>query len=501
MEGTMPNWLQKRAALTPDRTALIFEGQSLSFKELYEEAYRAAGNLTANDIGKDQLIAVLLPNHIDTVVILYALQMLGTKTLILNTRLTSDELAWQLNDSGCGVLITDESSHEKTEKFSSLAVNPLKILTKTELDDISNHKPTILNEFNLNEVTTIMYTSGTTGNPKGVLQTYGNHWWSAIASALNLGLSEKDRWLCAVPIFHISGYSILMRSQIYGIGVVLHTGFDEAKVIEDLKEYQVSIMSVVSTMLTRITEKVSDGASFPDLRCMMLGGGPAPLPLLEKCLSKQIPVFQTYGMTETSSQFATLSPEYSLEKSGSAGKALFPNQIQIIGTDGEVCANGKEGEIVVKGPNVTPGYLNKPEITAEKIQDGWFYTGDIGYLDEAGFLYVLDRRSDLIISGGENIYPAEIEGTLLDQQGIEDAGVIGMDDEKWGQVPVAFLVKSLGSSLTIADIERFCRQKLAGYKVPKKFLFVNELPRNASRKLLRKTLREWFEEEPGTGEY
>ncbi|GAE46119.1 O-succinylbenzoic acid-CoA ligase [Mesobacillus boroniphilus JCM 21738] len=408
----------------------------------------------------------------------------------MNNRLTPEELSWQLGDSEAKVLVYETRFEDKVSEINS----GIRKIGTDEWSQLQEKTVSILEEYNLDDVTTIMYTSGTTGNPKGVMQTYGNHWWSANASALNLGLHEQDKWLCTVPIFHISGYSILMRSQIYGMPVVLHSSFEEKKVIEDIQRYKISIMSVVSTMLRRLLDELGTGRLPNSFHCMLLGGGPAPLPLLESCIDKEIPVFQTYGMTETSSQFATLSPEYSIERVGSAGKALFPNQIRIVDSDGQDVPQGADGEILVKGPNVTIGYLNRPDVTADKIRDKWLHTGDIGYLDSDGFLYVLDRRSDLIISGGENIYPAEIEGVLLSHPGVSDAGVIGAPDEKWQQVPVAFIVKS-DPGVSEKELLALCEEKLAKYKLPKKFYFVESLPRNAAKKLLRRKLREWLEAE------
>ena len=226
----------------------------------------------------------------------------------------------------------------------------------------------------------------------------------------------------------------------------------------------------------------------PDyFRCMLLGGGPASLSLLEECVAKNIPVYQTYGMTETSSQIVTLSPEDSIRKLGSAGKSLFPSQLKIMTEDKREAVACEAGEIMVKGPNVTSGYLNREEASRKDIQDGWLHTGDIGYLDEEGFLFVLDRRSDLIISGGENIYPAEIEGVLTSHPAVMDAGVIGREDDKWGEVPAAFIVQR--ASVTSDDLLQFCKEKLAKYKIPKYFYFIDEIPRNASKKILRRELR------------
>jgi o-succinylbenzoate---CoA ligase len=489
MKQIVPNWLKKRAELTPNRIAIMFEDDKYTFKQVFESAAKVAGQLTDIGLKKGSTAAVLISNHVDSVMILYALQMLGVRTVILNNRLTSKELLWQLEDSNAEVLLYENAFVEKVTTIKNTYQHV--VVEKEELFKGKVANTVLQEEYDLDDVTTIMYTSGTTGNPKGVLQTFGNHWWSATASALNLGLSERERWLCAVPIFHISGYSILMRSLIYGMTVILHQNFKERDAIKEILSNRVTMMSVVSTMLIKINDLLEVSQTPETFRGMLLGGGPAPLSLLEDCKRKSIPVYQSYGMTETASQFATLAPEYSIEKLGSAGKALFPNQIKIIDETGNELAHGSEGEILVKGPNVTPGYLNRERET----NDGWFHTGDIGYLDDDGFLYVLDRRSDLIISGGENIYPAEIESVLMSHEDVVDAGIVGMEHPSWGQVPAAFIVKKKASPLSQNELEGYCRERLAKYKVPKLFSFVEELPRNAAKKLLRKNLREWLKRE------
>jgi o-succinylbenzoate---CoA ligase len=479
----MSNFLKNRAFLTPDRAAVYFNKKTLTFKELYESSYLTAGKLQALGLKKDQYIGVLLKNHLDTIVILFALQLLGIKAVILNNRLTTKELVWQLHDSKAASIILENDFDEKEEV-------KVPVITKDELFAATPNIPEIQDEINLGDICTVMYTSGTTGNPKGVIQTYGNHWWSAVGSALNLGYTESDRWLCSVPLFHISGFSILMKSVIYGMPVILHETFDAIKVIEDITTKRVTIMSVVGTMLFRMVETLKDARLPNHFRCALLGGGPAPLPLLEACKAKEIPVFQSYGMTESASQFVTLSPEYSITKLGSAGKPLFPSQLKIILEDGKIASPKQAGEIIVKGPNVTMGYLYRPEVIKEKFKEGWFHTGDIGYLDEEGFLYVLDRRSDLIISGGENIYPAEIESVLLAHPDVADAGVTGFDDKIWGQVPAAFIVRKEGANVTREELRQFCLENLAKYKIPKTFHFTEKLPRNAAKKLLRRKLYE-----------
>lgn len=491
MEQVMPNWLEKRAFITPNRIAITFRGKALTFSELYEAALETAGKLNACGLKRKQFAGVLLRNHLDSAIILLALQLLGVRAVILNNRLTAEELLWQLQDSKAEFLLSEAAFAEKLATIGS-QLPKLPQLTKEMLCDVRATEPTICSEMEMDEICTIMYTSGTTGHPKGVIQTYGNHWWSATSSALNLGLHEDDCWLCAVPLFHISGYSILMKCLIYGMKIVLHEKFDAATTLEDIRKERVTIMSVVSTMLIRVIEELKT-EKLPDyFRCMLLGGGPASKFLLETCVAKKIPVYQTYGMTETSSQIVTLSPEDSIRKLGSAGKPLFPAQLKIITEEQREAAPYEAGEIVVKGPNVTRGYLNREEASRKAIQDGWLHTGDIGYIDEEGFLFVLDRRADLIISGGENIYPAEIEAALTSHPAINDAGVIAEKDDKWGSVPVAFVVKK--APVTSAELQQYCEEKLAKYKIPKKFYFINEIPRNASKKILRRELRELLSE-------
>ncbi len=487
LKQLMPNWLKQRALLTPNRSAISFAGQTLTFSELYEAAYEMAGKLNTCGLKRQQFAAVLLQNHLDTAIILLALQLLGVRAVILNNRLTAEELVWQVKDSQAAFLISEDLFAEKREKILFQITNFPQVTKEMLASSVRFCKPNECTEVDMEEICTIMYTSGTTGHPKGVIQTYGNHWWSATGSALNLGLQENDCWLCAVPLFHISGYSILMKCIIYGMKIVLHEKFDAEKTLQDIDSEHVTIMSVVGSTLIRVIEQLHED-KLPDyFRCMLLGGGPASLSLLEECVVKNVPVYQTYGMTETSSQIVTLSPEDSIRKLGSAGKPLFPSQLKVLADDTREAAACEAGEITVKGPNVTSGYLNRNDASRKDIQDGWLHTGDIGYLDEEGFLFVLDRRSDLIISGGENIYPAEIEGVLTSHPAVMDAGVIGREDDKWGRVPAAFIVKK--APVTSDELLQFCKEKLAKYKIPKHFYFIDEIPRNASKKILRRELR------------
>ncbi|PMC36926.1 o-succinylbenzoate--CoA ligase [Bacillus sp. UMB0899] len=483
MNQSYPNWLKQRAELTPNRLAVKVEEVELTFDELYQRVTTQINHLVSFGVKKGEHVGVLMRNSVEMIEMIHAVFSIGAVAVLLNNRLSSKEIAWQLEDVQAKHLI----GHEKflfqvDEEINVIPVEKLHKKTSSKKDEV-------FEGFTSDQVATIMYTSGTTGHPKGVMQTFGNHWSSAVGSALNLGLDPNDRWLLAVPLFHISGLSILFRSVIYGIGIVLFERFDAEKMNKAIMKDGVTIVSVVTTMLNQMLDKLGK-ETYPDtFRCMLAGGGPVPKDILEKAIERQIPVFQTYGMTETASQIVTLSPEYSMNKLGSAGKPLFSCEMKIM-KDGKVCSAYEEGEILVKGPNITKGYWKRGEATQKAFTEEWFHTGDQGYIDEDGFLFVLDRRSDLIISGGENIYPAEIENVLLSHHAVVDAGVIGIEDKKWGQVPYAFIVSNM--KVNHDQLIEYCHERLARYKVPKGITVLEELPRNASNKLVRRKLKEQF---------
>ncbi len=413
-----------------------------------------------------------MKNGMEMIAVIHALSYIGAIAVLLNTRLSREELLWQMEDAEVICLLTDQIFEPEQ----------VPVYTFEEVENGPKQSVVIQEEFSLAEAMTIIYTSGTTGKPKGVILTYGNHWASAVGSSLNLGLRDDDCWLACMPMFHVGGLSLLMKNIMYGMRVLLVPKYDPDFIHQAIQTKGVTIISVVAKMLTDLLERLGNETYPSSLRRMLLGGGPAPKPLLEACVQKGIPVYQTYGMTETSSQICTLSADYMLTKVGSAGKPLFPCQLRIE-KDGKVMPANVEGEIVVKGPNVTRGYFKREDATRETIVDGWLHTGDLGYVDDEGFLYVLDRRSDLIISGGENIYPAQIEEVLLSHPLVLEAGVVGKSDETWGQVPVAFVVKA--GQVTEEEMIHFCEEKLAKYKVPKAVYFLHELPRNASKKIIK----------------
>ncbi|MCA9879253.1 MAG: AMP-binding protein, partial [Thermomicrobiales bacterium] len=330
----------------------------------------------------------------------------------------------------------------------------------------------------------VLFTSGTTGRPKGARLTYGNLWFSAVSSALRLGHSPDDVWLATLSLHHIGGLSILYRAAVGGLTADLHARFDADAVLQAIAA-GASLVSLVPTMLQRVLDAAGDGFVWPaTLRGILLGGAAAPLPLVERCLAAGVPVLPTYGLTESTAQAATLLATEVCDHAGSSGRALPLTELRVR-TNGSDAKPGETGEIEVRGPTVFAGYLGEPP----RDPASWFATGDAGYLSHDGYLHVVDRRTDLIVSGGENIYPAEIERVLLLHPSVRDAAVVGAPDAQWGARPLAAVVWAGRPGSASQVLRDHCRQALAAVKVPDRIVEVPEVPRSAGGKLLRRQVR------------
>src|SRR5690625_532740 len=479
MSEVIPHWLTKQATLRPEKVAIeTDDGTCITFIELQDMSMSYAKKLAHIGVRRGDRVGVLSMNHIDMVVTIHALSYLGAVVVLLNTRLTEKELSYQITHADIVLLLV---CNVVKERFPE---NAFSVMTNSfqEINVLQEAPQVLQTELCLDDPFTIMYTSGTTGRPKGVVHTYGNHWWSAIGSALNLGIHDTDKWLTTLPIFHVGGLSVFLKSVIYGMPVYFIKKFSERNVIQAIMNEGVTIASVVTVMVQRVINML-DHVIFPEtFRCMLLGGGPAPKSLLSQAAEKNIPIYQSYGLTETSYQIATIQPQDARRKIGSAGKALTPAQLKI--SEPDILGIG---EIVVKGPMVTSGYFKDPESSRKAIQHGWLSTGDLGYVDTDGFLYVVDRRTDLIISGGENVYPTEIENIISEMDLVEEVGVVGKDHPTWGEVPIAVIVPRT-RSLTSEQVLQYVADKLAPFKVPKEVYFASHLPRNAANKIVRQKL-------------
>lgn len=438
----LDNWLAQRAETCPDRIAVATAAGSIDYASLEAEATALARRLAAKGARRDSIVAIAMPPGIEYVVAMHALMKLGATIFPLDPRLTADERA--------------------------VAFGPqVPALVVESAGDLEGHEADmpLLGELDLDSPCTRILTSGTSGRPQPIEHTYGNHLWSAVGSAFNLGVDPADRWLCCVPLFHVSGVSILLRSAIYGTTAVVHDGFDVDRVAESLASDGITIVSLVTTMLTRL---IDAGAAIERPRAILVGGGPVPDEILEEALGLGATVVQTYGLTEASSQVTTLAPEDAQRKRGSAGRPLLTTHVRI-----------EDGEILVQGPTVAPAAL---------ADDGWLHTGDSGRIDPEGFLWVDGRLDDVIVTGGENVAPAEVEEVLAAHPDVLEAAVVGRPDPDWQNAVVALIVARDGADPEAGELRAWCSARLAPFKVPKRIEFAEELPRNAAGKLLRRAL-------------
>ncbi|MPY96269.1 MAG: o-succinylbenzoate--CoA ligase [Acidimicrobiia bacterium] len=482
------DWVARRARTHPEHIAIEAAGETLTYDALDRRVEAAAAVIRSFDLGAGAPVALLAGNGLPFAVVAHAVPRAGALFMPLNVRLSTDELAWQLRDAGAGALLAGGEHVETAQAAAEAAgvpIHPLDAPAWTQPARQGDPERPL----DPDEPHSLIYTSGTTGRPKGALLTFGNYYWSAIGSAENLGVRPDDRWLACMPLFHVGGLSIVLRSAIYGTTAVIHDRFDEVRVDAALRDDRITLLSVVATMLHRLF--AVDARPYPStLRAVLLGGGPAPRPLLEVARDRGVPVLQTYGLTETASQAATLAPEDALRKLGSAGLPLPVTTLRIE-VDGREAAPGEVGEILVAGPTVTPGYLNRPDATAEALRDGWLHTGDLGYRDDEGYLYVSDRRHDLVVTGGENVYPAEVEAALLEHPAVEECAVIARSDPEWGHLVVAVVVPSRSDPVEPEELRTYLRSRLAAYKVPRHIWYTYDpLPRTASGKLQRYLLRD-----------
>jgi O-succinylbenzoic acid--CoA ligase len=439
----LDNWLAQRAQSCPERTALTADGADVTYAELEAEATWVARRLVAHGVRRGSIAALTMHPRREQVVLLHALMKVGAQLLPLGPRLTPEERA--------AIVAAEEPIVDLDDAGE---------LTQTEAD------MPLLGEHDMDEICCRVLTSGSTGMPRPVALSYGNFLWNAVGSGFNIGVQPEDRWLCCVPLSHIAGLGIVMRSVIYGTAAVVHDGFEVDGVAAALESDGITVVSVVATMLTRLLEA---GADLSGPRAILVGGGPVPEEPLEEAIAKGATVVQTYGLTETCSQVTTLAPADARRKLGSAGRPLLTTHLRI-----------QDGEILVQGPTVATGAADS---------DGWLHTGDLGQIDEEGFLYVSDRIDDLIVSGGENVVPAEVEEVLLRHPEVAEAAVIGREDPEWQQAVTAVVVLEDDSEVTPEDLRRYCADSLAGFKVPKRVELALALPRTPSGKLMRRALR------------
>lgn len=508
----MPDWVASRRATIPDRTALIVAGTAFSYLDLDEEINRTARRLASLGVRAGDRVATLLHNGVAPAVLPHATLRLGAVIAPVNVRLSAEEIAWQLDDMAARLIITSGNGLELPGDFRTSHPTLTVVTTGAHaeaphgaipLDSVDEADCPLRLTHPSDAVLAIIYTSGTAGRPKGAMLTVGNFWWNAVGSALNLGTRADDRWLICLPLFHVGGLSIVMRAAIYGICAEIHEGFDAGAVNAAIDAGKVTMLSAVGVMLERMLDARGDIPYPSTLRCVLVGGGPVTESLLTRCSRLSLPVVPSYGLTETCSQVVAASPGDATRRPGAAGKPLYPNEVRLSTDSRRDWHPGDAGEILVRGPVVMAGYAGQPAGTRRAIVDGWLHTGDVGRIDEDGYLHVLDRRDDLIVTGGENVYPAEVESALLTHPAVLEAAVVGMSDPTWGQRVVAVTrLRETGDAAGSVDasvLSAHCRSRLATYKTPRDFHFVKQpLPRTASGKIRRSAVRELLLERGAT---
>lgn len=492
MGDRIPNWLEQRARTSPGHPALIYEGRVISYAELAARVALVSGRLHRLGVRPGDRIGMLMGNRPEFVELLHAAARAGAVVVPLHARLSPAEITRQLVDCTVRVLFHDHAARDTVAGVRQTLALPVVSVehdpwnAEQPLDPVAADSEGTAARMDLADTHSIVYTSGSSGRAKGVRLTFGNVFWSAVGSAFNIGVHGDDRWLACLPFCHVGGLSILWRSVIYGTTAVIHNGFDPVRVDRALDDERVTIVSVVANMLQRLLDVRGTRPAPPWLRCILVGGGPVPLALLQESRARGFAVMQTYGLTETASQATTLAPVDAERKIGSAGKPLLGTQVIVWGRDGPAPA-GEAGEILVRGPSLSPGYLAPAD--DQNRRDGWFHTGDLGRMDDEGFVFVLGRRDDMIISGGENIHPGEVEAALHTHASVAEACVYGVPDDRWGATVAASVRLRPGMTATAADLTEHVRLRLGRFKVPRGIVFVDDFPRTASGKIVRSSVR------------
>ncbi|MEV3859878.1 long-chain fatty acid--CoA ligase [Streptomyces sp. NPDC050095] len=486
------SWPARRARKTPHRTALIHEGSTCTYAALHERTTRLAHALRGLGVRRGDRVGYLGPNHPSFLEALFACGLLGAVFVPLNTRLSTPELTYQTRDSGVSVLLHPAAAAGGSlpEARLALAVDgPAYEELLAGASDAPLDEPV-----GPDDVALIMYTSGTTGRPKGAMLTHANLTWNAVNVLVDQDLLADEVALVTAPLFHTAGLNMLtLPTLLKGGTCVLVGSFDPARTLEDIARHRVTFMFGVPTMFDQLTRQAGwADADLSSLRLLNCGGAPVPTPLIAAYQRRGLTFLQGYGMTEASPGVLFLDAEHAVSKAGSAGVPHFFSDVRVVRPDLSPVDVGETGEVVVRGPHVMPGYWGLPEQSAAAFTDGWFRSGDAARIDADGYVTVVDRFKDMIISGGENIYPAEVEDALLAHPDVAECAVIGVPDEKWGEVGRAVLVPRAGRSPDPAEVLASLDGRLARYKIPKSAVLVPDLPRTASGKLVKSRVRERY---------
>lgn len=486
-------WSTRRAELSPGRVAVDFEDRAVTYRELNARANRVASVLRGSGVGRGDRVAVLSDNRPEYLEAFFACAKLGAILTPVSWRLAEPEIAWQIGDSEPSVMFSASEWSEVARRVHPSATYVFGDGGDYEaaLASASGDEPDDPCDFD--DPLMILYTSGTTGRPKGATLTHGNFFWANLNMLVSSEIRHDDVSLMFLPMFHIGGWNVnTLAVLLKGGTVVLERQFDPGRVLELIPKKKVTlIMGVPAAYLFMSQQPAFERADLTSVRLMIVGGAPMPEALLATYAERGVEIVQGYGLTELAPNALLLPMEDATRKAGSAGKPYFFTDTRLAGDQGELLGGAAEGEIVARGPVVMQGYWNRPDAGAEAVREGWLHTGDVGRTDDEGYFWVVDRRKDMIITGGENVYPAEVENAIYEMDSVAEAAVIGIPDERWGESVHAIVVPKPGRSITAGDIVSHCTLRLARFKVPRTVeVSVEPLPRTPAGKVRKTELRE-----------
>ena len=497
------SYLARRAILNPDGEGLVCEDVRLTWSQGNARANRLCHAMRRLGIGHGDRVGLLALNEPEYLDMFYGLGKIGAILVPINYRLAGPEMQYILSDSGVRALVFGPENVDvvdsfrrdiPAEHFIALGEDPPEWASSYEVltQDESGEEPELVGGDD--DVITILYTSGTTGRPKGAMLTHNNYFFSATNLIATLGdLGQTS--LLVLPLFHIGGIGNVLLNPQTGIRCVMLKSLDPKRMLELIQEESVNVFGSVPTLL-QILKMVPDFEKYDwsSVQKVFVYAAPLPVSLLEEYAEAGIEVRNLYGMTESCGSGTVIDGEHSMLKAGSCGLPEFLAEVKVVDDNGEEVGPEEMGEVVIRADFVMKGYWNNPEATAQTIKDGWLYTGDIARRDSDGFFYIMDRKKDMIISGGENIYPAEIEDLLLGHPKVVDVGVIGFPIEMWGEAVKAIVVVMPGEDLSEDELIDWCKGKIGKFKTPKKIEFADELPRTPTGKILKRVLREQYNE-------
>jgi len=498
MKINMGQFLTKRALLSPNREGLVCEQARLTFAQLNRRANRLAQAMRKLGVKHGDMVAMLALNEVEYYDMLFGLGKIGATLVPVNYRLAGPEMAFILQDCGAKVFVFGKEYIEIVNSFrKDIPAKQLLVLGDTVPEwaqsynrltaAASEEEPEIVGGDD--DTLTILYTSGTTGRPKGAMLTHANYFWTSTTMKATLG-DTGDTFLVALPLFHIGALAGPPMFVHQGQRAVLLRSFDAKRFLELIQEEKVTGFGSVPQLLMFLKLVPGfDKSMFKSVKIILVYAAPVPVPLIQEYAEVGIEIRQLYGLTECTGPATVIDSENAIRKVGSCGLPFFHTELRLVRDDGRDCGVNEPGEVIMKADNVMKGYLKRPEATVEAIVDGWLHTGDIATQDEEGFLYIMDRKKDMIISGGENIYPAEIESVIMGHPQVADVGVIGFADAKWGEAVKAVVVKKPGAALTEAELIQWCRDKIGKFKLPRQVVFADAIPRTPTGKILKRELR------------